>query len=78
VGGEHEHGEPGRRTGGDERQGEDGGEQGDDAAAEDAPEPEGAAQRQLGSLAQARPPEGELRGSPTPVDSIAARSSLSG
>src|SRR3954471_6001173 len=45
VGDEREHDHPGGRTGDDQRQGEHGGEQVDETAAEDAPEPEGAAER---------------------------------
>ena len=47
VGGEREDRQPGGGAAGEQRQGEDRGEQGDDAPAEDAPEPEGATERDL-------------------------------
>src|SRR3954471_24267014 len=47
VGDEREHDHPGGRAGDDQRQGEHGGEEVDETAAEDAPEPEGAAEREV-------------------------------
>jgi hypothetical protein len=60
---EHQHRKPGRRTGGKEHQGEQCGEQADDAPAENAPEPEGTTKRkaatpELDDRPYLRPPAG--------------------